>query len=68
MEKLPKASRLNMVSPGLLAGLYGVHTNDLPDSSVYASIEMFADDSTAYCIGNLVEEVTPVLQEIMICM
>ena len=45
--------------------LYGVHANDLPDSSVYASIEMFADDSTAYYIGNSVDEVTPVLQEII---
>ncbi|PFX12998.1 hypothetical protein AWC38_SpisGene22963 [Stylophora pistillata] len=45
--------------------LYGVHANDLPDSSVYASIEMFADDSTAYCAGNSVDEVTLVLQEII---
>ena len=43
--------------------LYGVHANDLPNSSAYASIEMFADDSTAYYIGNSVDEVTPVLQD-----
>ena len=45
--------------------LYRVHANDLPDSSVYASTEMFAGDSTAYCIGNSVGEVTPVLQKII---
>ena len=55
------------VPQGSLLGprLYGVHANDLPDSSVYAGIEMFADDSKAYCIGNSVDEVTPVLQEII---
>ena len=55
------------VPQGSLLGpmLYRVHANDLPDSSVYASIEMFADDSTAYYIGNPVDEVTPVLQEII---
>ena len=55
------------VPQGSLLGprLYGVHANDLPDSSVYASIEMFADDSTAYCIGNSVDEVTLVLQEMI---
>ena len=55
------------VSRGSLLGprLYGVHPNDLPDSSVYASIEMFADGSAAYYTGNSEDEVTPVLQEII---
>ena len=35
------------------------------DSSVYASIEMLADDSRASYIGNSADEVTPVLQEII---
>ena len=54
------------VSQGSLLGpmIYGVHANDLPDS-VYKSIEMFEDDSAAYCIGNSVDEVTLVLQEII---
>ena len=65
MEKLLKASRLNMVSYRAPCWDQGVHANDLPDSSVYASIEMLADDSAAYCIGNSVDEVTPVLQEII---
>ena len=45
------------VPQGSLLGprFYGVQANDLPDSSVYASIEVFVDDSTAYCIGNSVD-------------
>ena len=68
MERLLESKQIKYgVPPGSLWGprLYGVHANDLPDSSVYASIEIFADDSIAYCVGNSVDEVIPVLQEIM---
>ena len=62
-----EASENKQIGYGVLQGsLLGPRlSSDLPDSSVYESIEMFAYDSTAYYIGNSVDEVTPVLQEII---
>ena len=69
--KREEASESKQIEYGIPQGsllgprLCGIHANDLPDSSVYASIETSADDSTAYCIGNSVDGVTPVLQEVI---
>jgi hypothetical protein len=47
------------VSRGSLLGprLYSIYSNDLPRATANASVEMFADDTTAFCIGNSVDEV-----------
>ena len=47
------------VPPGSLLGprLYSMHSNDLSKYTSNASIEMFADDTTAFYIGDTVDEV-----------
>ena len=55
------------VPQGSLIGptLYGVHSNNLPESSKGSDTEMFADDSTSYCISETVDNLTILLQEAM---
>ena len=47
------------VPQGSLLGprLYSIYSNDLPGAATNASVEMFADDNTVFCIGNTVDEV-----------
>jgi len=47
------------VPQGSLLGprLYSIYSNDLPGATTNASVEMFADDTTAFCIGKTVDEV-----------
>ena len=47
------------VPQGSLLGprLYSIYSNDLPGAATNASVEMFADDTTVFCIGNTVDEV-----------
>ena len=47
-------------------GLYLVpdfYSNDLPGATTNASVEMFADDTTAFCIGKTVDEVLSNIQK-----
>ena len=48
------------VPQGSLLGprLYSIYSNDLPGATTNASVEMFADDTTVFCIGNTVDEVS----------
>lgn len=43
--------------------LYNIYSNDLLSVTANASDEMFADDTTAFCIGNTVDEVLLHIQE-----
>ena len=42
---------------------YSIYSNDLPEATTNASVEMFADDTTVFCIGNTVDEVLSKIQE-----
>ena len=55
------------VLQGSLLGpkLYGIHVNDLPESVDEGDVSLFADDTSAYCIGENVEEVVDTLNRIM---
>lgn len=37
--------------------LYSIYSNDLPEATTNASVEMLVDDTTAFCIGNTGDEV-----------
>ena len=41
----------------------GIYSNDLPGATTNASVEMFADDTTAFCIGKTVDEVLSNIQK-----
>ena len=43
--------------------LYSIYSNDLPGATTNASVEMFADDTTAFCIGNTFDEVLLKIQK-----
>ena len=43
--------------------LYSIYSNDLPGATTNASVEMFADDTTAICIGNTFDEVLVKIQK-----
>ena len=43
--------------------LFSIHVNDLPDFVKSGILFMFADDTTIYCIGKKVEEVTDKLNK-----
>ena len=47
------------VPQGSLLGprLFSVYVNDLPEVPSCGNLEMFADDTTFYCSGNLVDGV-----------
>ena len=53
------------VPQGSLLGprFYSIYSNDLPEATTNASVEMFADDTTVFCIGNTVDEVLSKIQE-----
>ena len=53
------------VPQGSLLGprLYIIYSNDLPGATTNASVEMFADDTTVFCIGNTVDEVLLKIQK-----
>ena len=53
------------VPQGSLLGprLYSIYSNDLPGATTNASVEMFADDTTAFCIGKTVDEVLSNIQK-----
>ena len=53
------------VPQGSLLGprLYSIYSNDLPGATTNASVEMFADDTTAFCIGNTFDEVLLKIQK-----
>ena len=53
------------VPQGSLLGprLYSIYSNDLSGATTNASVEMFADDTTAFCIGKTVDEVLPNIQK-----
>ena len=55
------------VPQGSLLGprLFGFHVNDLPDSVESGEVEMFADDTEAYCVGKTVDEVACILQKLV---
>ena len=48
------------VSQGSLLGprLYSIYVNDLPNAVTDGEVEMYADDTTAYCIGDNFDTVT----------
>ena len=56
------------VPQGSLLGprLFGFHVNDLPDSVESGEVEMFADDTEVYCVGKTVDEVSCILQKLVI--
>jgi len=37
--------------------LYSIYSNDLPEATTNASVEMLVDDTTAFCIENTGDEV-----------
>jgi len=43
--------------------LYSMYSNDLPGATTNASVEMFADDTTAFCIRKTVNEVLSNIQK-----
>ena len=53
------------VPQGSLLGprLYSIYSSDLPGATTNASVEMFADDTTAFCIGKTVDEVLSNIQK-----
>ena len=53
------------VPQGSLLGprFYSIYSNDLPEATTNASVEMFADDTTVFCIGNTVDEILSKIQE-----
>ena len=56
------------VPQGSLLGprLYSIYSNDLPGATTNASVEMFADDTTVFCIGNTVDEVLFKIQKAIV--
>ena len=44
--------------------LFALYTGDLPEAVSSASLYMYADDTTIYCIGESVDSVTNVLKEL----
>ena len=48
------------VPQGSLLGLrlYSIYVNDLPEAVIDGEVEMYADDTTAYCIGDNFDTVT----------
>ena len=55
------------VPQGFLLGprLFGFQVNDLPDSVESSEVEMFAEDTEAYCVGKTVDEVSCILQKLV---
>ena len=45
--------------------LFRFHVSDLPDSVESVEVEMFADDTEAYCVGKTVDEVSCILQNLV---
>ena len=46
-------------------GLFGFHVNDLPDFVASGEVEMFADDTEAYCVRKTVDGVVCILQKLV---
>ena len=49
----------------LVPSLFVFHVNDVPDSVESGEVEMFADDTEAYCVGKIVDEVACILQKLV---
>ena len=62
-ELLDQAYITSRVSQGSVLGatLFALYTGDLPEAVISASLYMYADDTTIYCIGESVDSVSYVL-------
>ena len=63
-EKKPIKFR---VPQGSLLGprVFGFHVNDLPGFVESGEVEMFADDTVAYCVGKTFDEAACILQKLV---